>query len=110
MFHQDNYQVTRHICPRNCYDSCPMLAYTTGGRIEKITGDNSVPGASSHLCAKGEQILAQVYHPKRILYPMRQKNAVPDAGIGFPGLRPLTSSPRKSSASKNATAPRCPFV
>lgn len=73
MFHQDNYQVTRHICPRNCYDSCPMLAYTTGGRIEKITGDNSVPGASSHLCAKGEQILAQVYHPKRILYPMRQK-------------------------------------
>ena len=73
MFHEDNYQVTRHICPRNCYDSCPMLAYTRGGKIEKITGDSSLPGASGRLCAKGEQILAQVYHPRRLLYPMRQK-------------------------------------
>ena len=71
MFFHDNYQVTRHICPRNCYDSCPMLAYTRGGKIEFITGDKKA-GASGRLCNKREEILGTVYHPRRLLYPQRQ--------------------------------------
>lgn len=72
MFLQDHYQVTRHICTRNCYDTCPMLAYSRGGKIEKLTGDKSLPGATGQLCAKNQQILASVYHPRRLLRPMRQ--------------------------------------
>ncbi|MCR5756708.1 MAG: molybdopterin-dependent oxidoreductase [Selenomonas sp.] len=71
MFLQENYQVTRHICPRNCYDSCPMLAFTRGGKIEYITGDKT-SGTSERLCSKREDILAAVYHPQRLLYPQRQ--------------------------------------
>ena len=71
MFFHGNYQVTRHICPRNCYDACPMLAYTRGGKIEYITGDTS-DGASARLCSKRENILSTVYHPRRILYPQKQ--------------------------------------
>ncbi len=71
MFFHGNCQVTRHICPRNCYDSCPMLAYTRGGKIEYITGDKKM-GASGRLCSKREEILGTVYHPQRLLYPQRQ--------------------------------------
>ena len=71
MFFHDNYQVTRHICPRNCYDTCPMLAYTRGGKIEYITGAKG-KGASERLCSKREEILATVTHPRRLLYPQRQ--------------------------------------
>lgn len=71
MFFHDKYQVTRHICPRNCYDTCPMLAYTRGGKIEYITGDKG-NGASERLCSKREDILATVTHPRRLLYPQRQ--------------------------------------
>lgn len=71
MFHQDHYQVTRHICTRNCYDTCPMLAYTKGGKIACIKGDKG-NGASERLCAKAGQYLTSVYHPQRILHPLRQ--------------------------------------
>lgn len=71
MFLQENYQVTRHICPRNCYDSCAMLAFTKGGKIEYITGAKG-DGASERLCSKREEILSTVYHPQRLLYPQRQ--------------------------------------
>ena len=71
MFFHGNYQVTRHICPRNCFDACPMLAYTRGGKIEYLTGEKG-DGASARLCSKREDILATVYHPRRILYPQKQ--------------------------------------
>lgn len=71
MFSHGTYQVTRHICPRNCYDSCPMLAYSRGGKIEYLYGDKG-HGASGRLCSKREDILATVYHPQRVLYPQRQ--------------------------------------
>ena len=71
MFFHDNYQVTQHICSRNCYDTCPMLAYTRAGKIEFITG-NRQDGRSGRLCNKQQDILDTVYHPQRLLYPKRQ--------------------------------------
>ena len=60
------------MCPRNCYDSCPMLAYTSHGRIDHISGDDLTPGAYRQLCSKSNQILSTVYHKDRLLYPMIQ--------------------------------------
>ncbi|SFT83649.1 Anaerobic selenocysteine-containing dehydrogenase [Selenomonas sp. GACV-9] len=73
MLYKDGYQITRHTCPRNCYDSCPLLAYTRNGRIEKLTGDASSNPHYAQLCAKGKQILDSVYHPQRLLFPLRQQ-------------------------------------
>ena len=72
MYHEDGYQVTHHTCPRNCYDSCPMLAYTRGGRIEKLVGDGSTDPAFFQLCSKASSILGTVEHPQRLLFPLRQ--------------------------------------
>lgn len=69
---RQTYTITRHMCPRNCYDSCPMLAYTSHGRIDHITGDSLTPGAAKQLCSKSNQILSTVYHKDRLLYPMLQ--------------------------------------
>ena len=49
-----------------------MLAYTSHGHIDHITGDYLTPGASRQLCSKSNQILSTVYHKDRLLYPMIQ--------------------------------------
>ena len=71
MFFHGNYQVTRHMCPRNCYDACPMLAFTRGGKIEYLTGEGE-NSTFNRLCSKREEILSTVYHPRRLLYPQIQ--------------------------------------
>lgn len=72
MFTQDGYQVTRHICPRNCYDTCSMLAYVRNGRLEKVTGDPLHGYTRGKLCSKGYNYVKRVYSPERLKFPMRQ--------------------------------------
>jgi anaerobic selenocysteine-containing dehydrogenase len=68
----DGYQVTRHVCPRNCYDACGMLAYVRKGRLEKITGDPAHGYTNGKLCSKGQNYIQRVYSPERIRFPLRQ--------------------------------------
>ncbi|WP_428908030.1 molybdopterin-dependent oxidoreductase [Niallia sp. Krafla_26] len=67
-----NYDVTRHVCPRNCYSSCSILGYSKNGHLEKVTGDPAHGYTKGLLCAKGYHYINQVYHPDRLKYPMRQ--------------------------------------
>ena len=69
---ENGYQVTRHVCPRNCYDTCGMLAYVRNGKIEKITGDPTHGYTKGKLCSKGYHYIRMVYHPDRLQFPMRQ--------------------------------------
>lgn len=69
---QDGYQITRHVCPRNCYDACGMLAYVRNGVLEKVTGDPAHGYTNGKLCAKGQTYVRRVYSPERLRYPMRQ--------------------------------------
>ncbi|MCM0758230.1 molybdopterin-dependent oxidoreductase [Sporomusa sphaeroides DSM 2875] len=69
---QDGYQITRHVCPRNCYDACGMLAYVRNGVLEKVTGDPAHGYTNGKLCAKGQTYIRRVYSPERLRYPMRQ--------------------------------------
>lgn len=71
-FKQDGYIVTRHVCPRNCYDACGMLAYTKNGILQKVTGDPAHGYTKKKLCAKGYSYVQQVYHPERLKYPLWQ--------------------------------------
>lgn len=67
-----SYEITRHVCPRNCYSSCSILGFTKNGHIEKVTGDPAHGYTKGLLCAKGYNYINQVYHHERLKYPMRQ--------------------------------------
>ncbi|WP_378955093.1 molybdopterin-dependent oxidoreductase [Pelosinus sp. sgz500959] len=69
---ENGYQVTRHVCPRNCYDTCGMLAYVRNGKLEKITGDPNHGYTKGKLCSKGYNYIRRVYDPERLQFPMRQ--------------------------------------
>lgn len=69
-FQQDGYTVTRHVCPRNCYDACGMLAYTKNGVLRKVEGDPAHGYTRGKLCAKGYSYVQRVYHPERLKYPL----------------------------------------
>lgn len=69
---ENNYQITRHVCPRNCYSSCAMLGYTRNGKLVKITGDKGHKYTNGKLCPKGYNYLSHVYHPERLRYPKIQ--------------------------------------
>jgi anaerobic selenocysteine-containing dehydrogenase len=67
-----SYQITRHVCPRNCYSSCSILGFTKNGHLEKVTGDPAHGYTKGLLCAKGYNYINQVYHQERLKYPMKQ--------------------------------------
>jgi anaerobic selenocysteine-containing dehydrogenase len=72
MNNNQNYKVTRHVCPRNCYSSCGMLGFTRNRKLVKITGDVKHGYTNGKLCPKGYNYLSHIYHPERLKYPMIQ--------------------------------------
>lgn len=71
-YKQDGYTVTRNVCPRNCYDTCGMLAYVKNGKLDRISGDPVHGYTAGKLCAKGYSYIRRVYSPERLRHPMRQ--------------------------------------
>ena len=66
------YTITRHVCPRNCYDACGMLAYTSNGILKHVAGDPKHGYTNGKLCAKGYAYVNRVYSEDRLKYPMYQ--------------------------------------
>lgn len=66
------FQVSKHICPRNCYGSCGIIAYSDEGRLVKVEGDPNHGVTQGKLCPKAYGYVQQVYHENRLRYPMRQ--------------------------------------
>ncbi|WP_302949889.1 molybdopterin-dependent oxidoreductase [uncultured Selenomonas sp.] len=64
--------ISHHICTRNCYDSCAIIARSREGRITDLYGDAQNPITAGRLCSKRQHILSSIYDPRRILYPMLQ--------------------------------------
>ncbi len=65
-------KITRHVCPRNCYDTCGILASVRNGRIIDVQGDPKHGYTRGKLCAKGYCYIRRVYSPERINQPLRQ--------------------------------------
>lgn len=65
-------QITRQVCTRNCYDTCSFLAYVEDGRLVKVSGNPWQTYTVGTLCCKGYNYVKYVYHPDRILHPLRQ--------------------------------------
>jgi len=68
--------VVRAACPHDCPDTCAMLVTVReeqGRRVAvKIAGDPTHPTTGGVLCTKVSRYLERVYHPDRLLHPLRR--------------------------------------
>lgn len=62
----------RSVCPFDCPDTCGLSVTLEDGKITKITGDASHPVTRGAICNKVRHLNERVYHPERLLYPMRR--------------------------------------
>ncbi len=69
--------VVRAACPHDCPDTCAMLVTTElrGGRrvAVELEGDPTHPTTAGKLCTKVARYLERVYHPDRLLHPLKRK-------------------------------------
>jgi anaerobic selenocysteine-containing dehydrogenase len=60
-------------CPHDCPDTCALETHVDAkGRAVSIHGRADHPVTRGWLCAKVNRYLERVYHPERLLYPMRR--------------------------------------
>jgi anaerobic selenocysteine-containing dehydrogenase len=64
-------KIVRTICDR-CHCECGVLAHVRDGKVIKIQGDPNHPILDGSMCVKGLAFLQLVYHPDRIIYPMKR--------------------------------------
>jgi len=55
-----------------CSSVCGIVGYVKEGRVIKIEGNPNDPNSRGHLCARGQAGLNHLYHPERLLYPLRR--------------------------------------
>jgi len=63
-----------------CYNCCGIKVRRTAGRVVDVVGDPESPNSRGHICAKGKARFFDLYHPNRVLRPLRRGN--PQKGIG----------------------------
>ena len=55
-----------------CSTVCGIMGYVKDGRLIKIEGNPNDPNSRGHLCARGHAGLNHLYHPERLLYPLKR--------------------------------------
>ncbi len=55
-----------------CSTICGITGYVKDGRVIKIEGNPNDPNSRGHLCARGHAGLNHLYHPERLLYPLKR--------------------------------------
>lgn len=60
---------------QQCSTVCGILGYVQDGRLIKIEGNPEDWNNRGRVCAKGQAGLLNVYHPERLLYPLRRVGA-----------------------------------
>lgn len=58
-----------------CGDACLVDAHIKDGKIIKVEGNDTLPGGKGRLCVKGSALKQSLYHPERLLYPMKRIGA-----------------------------------
>src|ERR1700755_109934 len=58
--------------PPDCPDTCGMITEVRHGEAVAVRGDPDNPVTNGWLCAKVRPYLDHVYHPDRLLYPLRR--------------------------------------
>ncbi len=65
-------KVIRGACPHDCPDTCAIVTEVRNGQAISIAGDPDHPITQGWLCAKVRPYLDRVYHPDRLLHPLRR--------------------------------------
>lgn len=58
-----------------CSTVCGIVGYVKDDRLIKIEGNPNDPNSRGHLCARGHAGLNHLYHPERLLYPLKRVGA-----------------------------------
>jgi anaerobic selenocysteine-containing dehydrogenase len=67
----DKTRIVRSAC-RGCHGVCQVLVHLKGDRVVKVTGDPDSPTSRGYLCPKGSAAPDLLYHPDRLIYPLRR--------------------------------------
>lgn len=67
--------VFRSVCPLDCPDTCALHVHKENGKIVKVTGNPDHPVTRGVICNKVRHMAERIYHPERILYPMKRVGA-----------------------------------
>ena len=59
-------------CPRNCYSTCTFRVSVRDGKIGLIEPHPDNLATSEGVCLKGLSYAERVYHPDRLLYPLKK--------------------------------------
>ncbi|MGH2486956.1 MAG: molybdopterin-dependent oxidoreductase, partial [Ktedonobacterales bacterium] len=65
-------QLVRGACPHDCPDTCAVVTEVRDGVAVRFSAQPEHPVTQGWLCAKVRPYLERVYHPERLLYPMRR--------------------------------------
>src|SRR5215469_13965333 len=63
--------LVRGACPHDCPDTCATITEVEDGRAVRFYADPLHHFTDGWLCAKVRPYLERVYHPGRLLYPLR---------------------------------------
>jgi anaerobic selenocysteine-containing dehydrogenase len=55
-----------------CSTVCGIVGYVKDNRLIKIEGNPNDPNSRGYLCARGHAGLNHLYHPERLLYPLKR--------------------------------------
>ncbi len=64
-------KIVQTICD-GCMCQCGALVHVNDGKALKIEGDPGHPSSQGFMCPKGLSYLQTVYHPDRVIYPMKR--------------------------------------
>jgi anaerobic selenocysteine-containing dehydrogenase len=62
----------RGACGHDCPDTCGWVVDVVDGVAQRLAGDASHPFSRGTLCAKVNHYLERVYHPDRVLHPLKR--------------------------------------
>lgn len=74
-YEEDGYTVTRTCMwsAPGCHPvGCGVKVYVKDGVVEKVEGDENHPVTKGRLCVRCLALKDFLYHPDRIIYPMRR--------------------------------------
>ena len=64
--------LVRGACGHDCPDTCSWIVEVRDGNAAKLSGDPQHPFTRGTLCAKVNHYLDRVYHPDRVLHPLKR--------------------------------------
>jgi len=65
-------KVVNTICMDHCTNACMLKVHVKDGKVTRIETDDGGPGPQFRACAKGRSYRQMLYHPDRVLYPLKR--------------------------------------